>query len=433
MPGESPTPHIVKSIFERTTGPRPISSLFRHATPEARASTGTPAKRSGGRARSLPIGIDIGSRTLRLAQFSRANGGLELVNLGMKELPQEALGDPTRRAQLLPDALRSLVAECHIRGEAYSAVPLGIAQIKNVSLPKMPRHEVDGAVQWELRQTSTEDPGSMVFDYIILNEDRLDTSKNTDLLFITSPKEDITRHLDLLRSAGLRPLAVEVEPLSLAAWFDHQQLLKPEEVVLVLDIGADSTSLNVITGHALRFTRTLTVNGSSLTKSIADYCNVSMVEAERLKRLHGLMQEPDAAPEPAPPAPSSAAALSGSPVPSAQPAEPAQDPIGVQVRNAVALALEKLVTDIDYTFKYFSYQLTRSEVTAYHRVILTGGAAHLPRLPAFLQGRLQIPVEIIDPLAGLTIAPSLEARCRNLQEHAAGFGVALGLALRGAE
>jgi len=408
---ESLSPDVVRSIFNKRAKKKP-SSLFG-------ADKGSTAKKSPSEAKEKkalhagPIGIDIGSSAVKVAQVHLKNNVPSLSMFSIRELPHEAVNNPEERKRVLPVVLREIVRENNLKGEVYSAMSTNTVQIKNITLPAMPLNEVDGAIRWEVQQLGGARIENIAYDYVILNKPKRSGVEHIEALVVISAKENILEHIKLLESAGLRALAVEVDSFSLFQNLDFAQATAPDEVVIALDCGAEATRMNMITNKELRFVRMLSTGGGLLTRNIRDYCGVSYKEAEVLKRQYGL----------------SSLGLEG-----AQQKYPIQnEEKAVQVKNAIYLSVEKLLVDIERTFKYFSYQLTRSEITKYDRVILSGGSAHLKMFASFLGSRLNVPVEVHDPLKGLSLPQGIDLVLRDAEHDTARLGVAVGAALRAIE
>jgi len=101
----------------------------------------------------------------------------------------------------------------------------------------------------------------------------------------------------------------------------------------------------------------------------------------------------------------------------------------IQARNAILPLLENMAQDIEQTFKYFSYQVTQSQITRFEKVILSGGSSYLNGLLPFLRNRLNVEVELINSLSNFG---SLDVSCAG-DDLSCRLNVALGLALRGIE
>ena len=99
-----------------------------------------------------------------------------------------------------------------------------------------------------------------------------------------------------------------------------------------------------------------------------------------------------------------------------------------QVFEAIAPVLGELATELRRSLDYYR---SRAQGRSVDRLILTGGSASLNNFGSFLQSELQVPVEIADPLRGLSVA-SKHYDPSYLKTIAPMFTVAVGLAARSA-
>jgi len=401
---ESFKPDIVSSIFSRQVKKR-LSSLFVHKGAKAAPGGDAVALPSGAAIirKKFPIGLDIGTSSIKIAQLaSDREGGLKLINLAIEELPKEA-SNPKERGQIVAPVLKKLIDDKGLKGDCFAIVPHLSVKVNLIRLPQMPEAEIDKALRWELRQTIQADIDELSLDYIILEGQKIKfLGSSIGILAVTAPKKDVFEYLALLESANLHPLAIDIEPLADLAVLDYTGKAGLNEVILFLDFGAGKTSLSVICNHELVFIRYLNITGNSLTKAISEYCNIPWQEAEDAKKTFGLS------------ASSTNEAVAG------------VSDKAIKVRNAILPLLENMVQDIEHTFKYFSYQVTQSQIIQFDKVILSGGSAYLKGLLPFLRNRLNKDIEFISPLSAfgsLAQPAGDDLGCR--------LNVALGLALRG--
>lgn len=402
-------PDIVSSIFSRQAKRR-LSSLFMHKGAKADLGQTGPGRPGAGSTikKRFPFGLDIGTDSIKIVQLGYDDkGALKITNLIIEELPKAALANPRENGQLPVEALKRIVAERGLKGDCFTIAPRASVKINLIKLPQMPPNEIDKAVQWEIRQVLQADLKDISLDYIIIEKEKVKfLGLQTGVLAVAIFKKDIFEHLSLLESAGLNPLAIDIEPLADLAAVDYakkDQLASDNEAVLWLDFGAGKTTLSITCNNELISIRYLNVTGNSLTKTVSAYCQLPWENAEILKKTFGL-------------------AASGTEQVAVTPFDKA-----AQVKNAIFPILENMAQDIDHTFKYFSYQVTKSEVTRFNKLILSGGSSYLKGLVPFLHHRLNADVELVDsldsfgPLEQFTKEKDLNCR----------LNVALGLALRG--
>ena len=100
----------------------------------------------------------------------------------------------------------------------------------------------------------------------------------------------------------------------------------------------------------------------------------------------------------------------------------------VKVSHALGLHLEQLVAEIEHSFRYFAFELGGTQAERMDRLLITGGGGLLKYLPEFLEGRLSLPVQMVDPLKGLEVVPAVQQQLES--GWAQRLAVAIGLALR---
>jgi len=349
----------------------------------------------------FPFGLDMGTNSIKLVQLGcDQQGKINIVNSAIEELPKEVQRyNSKERQDLLTSTLKKIIEDKGLEGDCFVNAPYIYTRVRLIKLPPMPTHEIDKAVQWEIRESTRLDLEELCFDYIILDPQKIKFLGNQiDVLVITALKKNIFTYLSLLESAGLRPQAIDIEPLADLAVLNYTKEARfNDEVVLFLDFGAGKTSLNIIYNNELIFLRYLNVSGNSLTKALSEYLRLSWEESELMKKNFGLLASEDKA---------------------------------IQVRNAISPLLENMAQDIEHTFKYFSYQVSQSQIKRFNKIILSGGSSYLKDLLSFLRKRLNTEVELIDTLSNFV---SLEPSISPAHELSARLNISLGLALRGLE
>lgn len=408
---------IVSSIFNRKNRRR-FSSLFGHR--EAGSGSGATVIK-----KRFPFGLDIGSNSIKVVQLGCDQAGdIKIVKSAIEELPKEAQGYASKdRAQVLAQVLKKLVEEKGLKGDCFVVAPYVYAKVNLVKLPPMPPGEIDKAVQWEIRQSTQSDLSELSFDYIVLEKLKVRfLGDQTGVLTITALKRNMFEYLALLESAGLTPLAIDIEPLADLSVLNYAKKTHLDnEVVLWLDFGGGKTSLSVICNNELISMRYLNVIGNSLTKAVSGYCRLGWEEAEIMKKDFGLSAVDFELTE------EQSVQISdyGVERPSQGPSEKA-----IQVRNAIFPLLENMAQDIEHTFKYFSYQVSQSQITRFDKIVLSGGSSCFKGLVSFLRNRLNVEVILIDSLSSFE---SLGQTAQISDELSPRLNVALGLALRGLE
>src|SRR3989304_5069125 len=96
------------------------------------------------------------------------------------------------------------------------------------------------------------------------------------------------------------------------------------------------------------------------------------------------------------------------------------------LKATLVTSCEELVSGLEVAFSYFKTSAKASNVDW---IVLSGGGALVPFLPEFLQSKLNIPVEIANPLKNIEYAPEIFGNVQP-EKIAPLLTVAIGLAAR---
>ncbi len=121
--------------------------------------------------------------------------------------------------------------------------------------------------------------------------ERADTppdSQNMEVLLAVAQQDMVDRHVEMLLAAGLRPVAIDVEPLAVSrALVELGPDPYGQRTVALINIGASNTDIGIFKDGILAFPRTLPLAGDTLTRAIATHMGVPEEQAEELKLQYG--------------------------------------------------------------------------------------------------------------------------------------------------
>ncbi|MDN3553358.1 type IV pilus assembly protein PilM [Halomonas almeriensis] len=196
------------------------------------------------------LGIDIGPDAVKLVELSTSRRGREVRGHDVAPLPRGAvhegrIHDETAVLETLSGAL----ARAGVRVQCASvAVPAEASIIKTLPLPAALNEE---ELEWRLRLDSDQHipfPFPQVaFDFQSLGPLDDDADQQAVLL-VACHRQVVEQRAELLRRAGLRPVAVDIETFAMERALTRLAPARPptDDTCALLDIGREAGTFHVL-------------------------------------------------------------------------------------------------------------------------------------------------------------------------------------------
>jgi type IV pilus assembly protein PilM len=340
------------------------------------------------------IGVDIGSSSIKVAQLKEGRKGYGLVRLGFASLPPQAIVDGhVMNSQAIVDALGRAFSSAKIRQREVALSISGQAVIiRKITVPLMTPAELDEQIHWEAEQHIPFDIKDVHIDYEVIR--RRPETGQMDLLLVAAKRDEISDYTQIARAAKLKPVVVDIDAFTVQNLFEYARGgLPADQTFAIINIGASLASINIISRGASAFTRDIANGGNYITEHLQRQLSVPFEQAEEYK-----CSSVTAGPGMIPP----------------------------DVYRVIEAVCDSMAGEIQRSLDFF---LATSGEAEMQRIYITGGSSHLPALPGAISRRSRVAVEIIQPLARISVEGK-EVDRPLLQARAPQFSVALGLAMR---
>lgn len=235
------------------------------------------------------LGVDIGSRTTKIAEIRTQNRLPVISALGIIDTPEGAVDNT---GVYNPEAVGLAIKQAaKAAGVSVGQVVVTIAGqssvlVRTLEVPRMSAVELKEHMQWEINRNIPFSESNVISDYKAL-PDEDPNSQNMDVVMAISPQSAIDTLLATFKKAGKQLVAIDVEPLSLARVYQFSYGdLYDEQIVCVVDVGHSTTSINIYKGGRLMMPRQVPLGAEMFTKAIADALAVGNEDAEVLQREH---------------------------------------------------------------------------------------------------------------------------------------------------
>jgi type IV pilus assembly protein PilM len=342
-----------------------------------------------GKGSKRTVGLDIGSRALKVVEIGHSGGKPVLLKYGRSTLLPEAIVDgEVMDRDVVVDTIAELMETSGIASRDVVIAVSGRAVIvKKIQMNKMTDEEARTAIQWEAEQHVPFDIDDVSLDFQILNRDS--SPERMDVLLVAAKKEMLEARADLVRSAGLNPHVIDVDSFAVQNAYEHSYGMQEGNLTLLLNVGCFVTNVNIVRDGVPYFTRDLSFAGNAILEAVQKDLGVDYDEASRILESPGDERLED-------------------------------------LQSIVGLVGEELAVGIE---KSLSYLRNSGDADHIDRICLTGGSAFAPGLREAIEKRQGSPVEIGNPFRNMDWSDEVfgEAEPEKIGPH---FMVATGLALR---
>jgi type IV pilus assembly protein PilM len=345
------------------------------------------------RAKAL-VGLDIGSSAVKAIELKPAGKAYKVTAFGSEPVPPDSIVDGAIiDGAAVVDAIRRLFDGRNIKTKDVAASLSGNAVIvKKISLPAMTDAELAESIYWEAEQYIPFDIQDVNLDYQILDRGNAATGKTSmDVLLVAAKKEKIADYTGVIGQAGRNAVVVDVDAFALQNAYEANYGIEPGAVVMLLNVGASATNINILQGDQSVFTRDITIGGNAYTEALQKDLNLPYEHADALKRGQNA------------------------------------DTVSYEDAKPVLRAVsENVILEIQKTFDFFKASAANDQLT---RIVVSGGAARAEGFLDMLGERFNAPVELFDPFKRVAF-DAKKFKLDSAGEVGPTVAVAVGLALR---
>jgi len=335
------------------------------------------------------VGLDIGSSSVKAVELRRVKKGFELIHAGLEPLASDTVVDGAIMDALsVSDSIGKVFTGQRIKTKTVATSVSGHSVIvKKIPLPVMSEDELEESIQWEAEQHIPFDISDVNLDYQVLNTE---SAASSDVLLVAVKKDKILNHTNVITQAGKVPVVVDIDAFAIQNAFETNYNPAPNATIALLNIGASIMNIVVTRGGMPLFTRDVSVGGNQFTDALQKDMNLSFEEAEQVKQgksIEGVQSE--------------------------------------SVASLIQSVSEVLMLEIQKTFDFFRATTVGEQL---QRIYVCGGCAKVEGFLDLLQGRLGLPVEMLDPFKNIAVAKGIDLA--HLDDISPSMAVAVGLALR---
>lgn len=337
------------------------------------------------------IGLDVGANSIKLIRLERSRESHAITALGIRELPPEAIvSDEIRDREAVIYNIQSLIDEIDpkIKDVVVSVSGYGVITDK-FTIDKKTGSEYEQAILFEAEQRSPFDVEDVSLDHHEIQID--EETRKAEILLVAARNEFLNSYIELILDCGLHPAIVDIDAFAMLNAYSYNYEIDPDRITVLVNLGHDVTNVLYLKDGLYHSTRDI----SSGTRDIYNAIQKEFRLNDELaaKAIKGEMKE-----------------------------SIDQD----MLKATIMSASEELMSGMELAFSYFKNQ---SKVDKIEWMVLSGGGSLVPFLPEYLQSKLGIPLEILNPLRNIDYDPEMFQYVEP-EKIAPMLAVSVGLAMR---
>jgi len=349
------------------------------------------------RAQVQPIGIDLGSDSIKMLQLEVVDSNLSVVAAARQAMPQEVREAPLEdRLAVSAGLVREMLKQNAFNGRnVVLSLPREMVHIKNLRMPPIPANELAAAVAFEARNVFPFDTDLAQVRHLPAGDVRQGSETRQEVIVLATKNEEVDRFVEQFHGSGAIIQSIDVEPCAVYRTIERYIRRREDEhdVHVAVDIGWRRSLVIIGRGREIAFVKPIDIGGKQLHEVVASRLGLSYDEAVSLRRR--LIETPDGP----------------------------KDAVRQAVYDATRSTVEDLGREIALCLRYYSVTFRGSRPT---RMRLTGGEACDPNVLALLNSALPLPVDGSRPLYSVNTSKMKPADRRgSMAEWTLAFGLAL--------
>ena len=340
------------------------------------------------------LGLDISSSSVKLVELGQDKAGnLVLERCAIEPLERGWISDGNiEKFDEVSEAVRRLVKKSGTKTKNVAmALPPSAVITKKIILPSgMTDQELEMQVETEANQYIPFPLDEVSLDFCIVGPSA-SSAGDIEVLIAASRREKVQDIQGLAEAAGLKPVIVDVE--SYASRLATSRLIEnlPNKgvgsIVALFEVGALTTSMQVIRNDEVLYDRDQAFGGAQLTQLIVRQYGFSLEEAESKKRSGELPEDYES--------------------------------------SVLRPFVETMVQELGRALQFFFTSTPHNKVDY---VMLAGGSAALPGLTAAVTQHTKFACSVVNPFEGMEIGEGI--RLKTMTREAPSYLTSCGLALR---
>jgi type IV pilus assembly protein PilM len=340
------------------------------------------------------LGVDISASSIKVLELSQASEHFRVERYSVEPMPQNAMVEHSiTEVDQVAQAIARAVKRSGTRlKHAALAVPGSHVISKIVSMPAgLSDRDMQTQIEMEADRHIPYPLDEVNMDFQELGV-ASEGAEQVNVLLVACRKEIVDDYAAVADGAGLTPIVIDIETYAMENAYSLIARGMPgagmEKTVAVMDIGATTTTINVMHNSRSVYTRDHSFGGRQLTEEIQRRYGLSYEEAGLAKKQGGL-------------------------------------PDNYQT-DVLRPFMEALCQEVMRALQFF---YSSSPFNSVDQVLLAGGCAQIAGIDELVAARVGVTAAVANPFSSMSLASRIKPQM--LGADAPSLMISCGLALRG--
>lgn len=219
--------------------------------------------------RICPVGVDLGSGYLRMAQLGTNGQGPFLVSAGLRAKPETIETRSPAWQRWAIEAIKDIWHEATFKGrEVVTALPSDDLFIDPIKVPRSTLDRLSETALPKVQKRLPFNAADAIIQYIVIEQAEA-KGPDADVLVIAAERETVNRYLAIYEKAGLNVAGISIWPSALIQSYYHffcRRKNEQERIAILLDVGTNHTNVVICRGRELLFARVVSIGYAQLNE-----------------------------------------------------------------------------------------------------------------------------------------------------------------------
>ncbi len=220
-----------------------------------------------GKKQIYPIGVDLGSSYLRMAQLGINGQGPFLVSAGLRAKPESIEPRTPAWQHWAIGAIKDIWLETNFKGkDVITALPSDDLFIDPIKIPRTALDRLSEVALPKVQKRLPFPSAQALLQYIVVEQPEA-KGPDADVLVIAAERETVNRYLAIYEKTGLNVAGISIWPMALIQSYSNffcRRQNERQRIAILLDVGTRHTNVVICRADSLLFARVISIGYADL-------------------------------------------------------------------------------------------------------------------------------------------------------------------------